>query len=340
MKRYLSCSLLFLLILSLLFAAGCTQNPPPPTPPSGQVPSVTQSPVIPVTELKPVTKEELVEFVRRAVSYAKTEGREKAIEEFDEKNGSFFEGQLYIYAYDFNGITLAHPVNPEKIGLSRLNEKDAAGGLFIRDLRDAALNGSGFVEYYYINPTHNNTIEKKLGYVMKVDDTWWLGSGIYAGTAGFATQSPGTPSIPGELKTFVDEAAGFVKSNGRTTAIAEFNNLSGTFIQNDLYVFAYDYNGTTLAYPYRPDLIGMNRINATDVTGKYHIREMVTVAKNGSGTVSYFSENPFRNNATELKTSYLVDVDGTWFVGAGTYIAPGPGTILGSPVPSTTWWAY
>ena len=93
----------------------------------------------------------------------------------------FSEESLYIYAYDYNGTTIAHPVNPEKIGVNRLNETDVYGNLFIKNLREAAYNGSGFSEYYYINPLHNNAIEKKLGYVEKVDDYWWLGSGIYAG---------------------------------------------------------------------------------------------------------------------------------------------------------------
>lgn len=312
MKRYLSCPLLILLIVSLFFTAGCTQVPHPLVGPD-QVPSVTPPPPLPGTIIQPVTREELVAFVRRAVSYAKTEGREKALSEFDKKNGSFFEGELYIYAYDFNGTTIAHPVNPEKIGVNRLSEKDAAGGLFIRDLRDAALNGSGFVEYYYINPTHNNAIEKKLGYVMKVDDTWWLGSGIYAGPESM---------VDNRTRQLVAEAKSYALSRGKSYAIAEFNNISGIFVRNDLYVFAYDYNGTTLAYPYRPDLIGVNRMNATDVTGKNHIREMVQTARNGSGTVYYFTNNPSHNNTTELKASYLMDVDGTWFVGAGTYIAP------------------
>lgn len=186
MKRYLSWSVLLLFIVFFLLGAGCTQDPQTAAPP-GQVPTVTTSIVFPVTTIPPETKEELVAFVQRAASYAKTEGKAKALSEFNKKNGSFFEGQLYIYAYDFNGTTLAHPVNPEKIGVNRLREKDAAGNFFIRELRDMALNGSGFVEYYYINPTHNNATEKKLGYVMDVDDTWWLGSGIYAGTAGFST---------------------------------------------------------------------------------------------------------------------------------------------------------
>jgi signal transduction histidine kinase len=74
-------------------------------------------------------------------------------------------------------------VNPEKIGINRLNEMDAEGNLFITDLRYAAYNGTGFATYAYINPMHNNTVEKKLGYAMKVDESWWLGSGIYIGPA-------------------------------------------------------------------------------------------------------------------------------------------------------------
>ena len=195
MNVYLPCSLLLLLTLLLLLVAGCTEYSLP-TMPADQGPTGASSPVLTGIPLKTVTREELVAFVQRAVWYAKIEGKAEALAAFDKTNGSFFEGQLYIYAYDFNGTTIAHPVNPEKIGVNRLNEKDAVGNLFIRELRDAALNGSGFVEYYYINPTHNNTIEKKLGYVIKVDDSWWLGSGIYAGTAGSTTPSPGVPETP------------------------------------------------------------------------------------------------------------------------------------------------
>jgi cytochrome c len=122
---------------------------------------------------------EMVTFVHEATDYAKKNGKEAACREFSDRNGSFFRGSQYIYAYDFNGITLAHPLQKDLIGKSRLMEKDPAGDLFIRNLRDAAVNGTGFVVFHYINPAHNNTPEKKLGFVEKVDDTWWLGSGIY-----------------------------------------------------------------------------------------------------------------------------------------------------------------
>ena len=178
-----------ILLIAFLLCTGCTQGPPAPSPAQTTVPTAagtaTDIASLPATTATPLvaTKEEMVAFVKEAVTYAQQNGKEKALAEFSNKNGSFFRGVLYIYAYDINGTTLAHPVNPEKIGVNRLNERDAHGNLFIQDLRQAAINGTGFATYYYINPTHNNAEEKKLGYAMSVDPTWWLGSGIYQGPA-------------------------------------------------------------------------------------------------------------------------------------------------------------
>lgn len=178
-----------ILIILFLISAGCTQDQAKATTPvqvpALTIPTVTEpaSPVATTVALTVATKEEMVAFVKEAVAYARQNGKEKSLMEFSNKNGSFFRGVLYIYAYDINGTTIAHPVNPEKIGVNRLYEKDAEGNLFIQDLRQAAINGTGFATYYYINPVHNNTVEKKLGYAMSVDPTWWLGSGIYQGPA-------------------------------------------------------------------------------------------------------------------------------------------------------------
>ena len=173
-----------ILTVLFLFSAGCTQAPAQTqAPPAEGTTIVTFSPAITPAAMQNATKEEMVAFVQEAVAYAKQNGKEKALAEFSNRNGSFFRGVLYIYAYDYNGTTIAHPVNPEKIGINRLNEMDAEGNLFITDLRYAAYNGTGFATYAYINPMHNNTVEKKLGYAMKVDESWWLGSGIYIGPA-------------------------------------------------------------------------------------------------------------------------------------------------------------
>ena len=195
-----------ILIIFFLICAGCTQGQvtTPVQVPTSTVPTVLE-PVSPVaTTVVPTvaTKEEMVAFVKEAVAYARQNSKEKSLAEFSNKNGSFFRGVLYIYAYDINGTTIAHPVNPEKIGVNRLNEKDAEGNLFIQDLRQAAINGMGFATYYYINPIHNNTVEKKLGYAMSVDPTWWLGSGIYQGPADTPIAPAGNISVASAATTY------------------------------------------------------------------------------------------------------------------------------------------
>ncbi|MDO9325073.1 MAG: cache domain-containing protein [Methanoregula sp.] len=180
--------LMGILIIALLICAGCSQGQAPtlaqtPVLPATVTPGEPASPTVTTTVYQAATKEEMVAFVKEAITFARLNGKEKALAEFSNPKGSFFRGELYIYAYDYNGTTIAHPVNPEKIGVNRFNEKDAEGKLFIQDLRQTAYNGTGFSTYDYINPVDNNTVERKLSYAMSVDNTWWLGSGIYRGPA-------------------------------------------------------------------------------------------------------------------------------------------------------------
>ncbi len=300
-----------LIAILLLVAAGCTV-------PSSQVkqgPDPAATPTPAPTGGETATRTEMVAFVKEAVQYARAEGKERALAEFDKRNGSFFRGVLYIYAYNLSGTTVAHPVNPEKIGVNRLNETDARGNLFIRDLRDTVVaEGKGFVRYYYINPVHGNAIEAKLGYVETVDGEWWLGSGIYEDDS-----LPLVEGVPDRLVMFVRHAKAYSILNGREAALSAFNEVNGSFVRGDEYIFANDYNGTTLAWPYRPDLIGMNRFNATDPQGFPHIQAMIAAARNGSGVVTYVSPDPLRNNTPANKTSYVMDVDGNWFLGSGVY---------------------
>jgi cytochrome c len=178
--KNMSLQLLIVVLLGLaLVTAGCTQSQPAVVTPAPSTIAATATTAAPAQVTAYTSNETLVAFVQSAVAYAKTHNKEAALKEFSNPNGSFVQGELYIYAYDFNGTTLAHPFNPEKIGVNRLTEPDAKGGLFITDLRNAAMNGSGYVRFYYINPAHNRAVEPKLGYVEKVNDDWFLGSGVY-----------------------------------------------------------------------------------------------------------------------------------------------------------------
>ncbi|NLD57459.1 MAG: histidine kinase, partial [Methanomicrobiales archaeon] len=209
-------SVITVIILALLIlSSGCTG----PASPAGPVP--LEKPVF----VNATTNETLVAFVHEAVAYAKIHGKDAALAEFSNPEGSFVRGELYIFAYDFASTTLAHPFSPEKIGINRMNEPDAFGNLYAQGFIDAINKGDGFVWFYYKNPAHNDSIEKKLGYVAKVDDDWWLGSGVYYGPAEpVIPPIQKSPSTTQEIKDFVDSAVAYAQENGKDAALAMFND--------------------------------------------------------------------------------------------------------------------
>lgn len=124
-------------------------------------------------------KTELVSFVESALAYARENGKDKALVEFSNKTGSFVRGDLYIYAYDFNGTCLAHPFKPDWIGKNKLDVTDSNGVPSLRNTLNVAREGKGFTYFIFPNPAHENRDEFKIAYAMKVDENWFLGSGIY-----------------------------------------------------------------------------------------------------------------------------------------------------------------
>lgn len=127
---------------------------------------------------KPSKREEVEAFVADAVEFARENGREKALAVFSDPNGEFTRGDLYIYAYDFNCVVIAHGGDQSLIGKDLTNYKDPNGLLVIQELRKLAEKGGGWLDYVWDNPETDKQ-QQKYGYVEKVDDTWWLGSGYY-----------------------------------------------------------------------------------------------------------------------------------------------------------------
>jgi signal transduction histidine kinase len=258
---------------------------------------------------------ELVAFVEEAAAYAHTNGKDRALMEFSNKTGKFVRGDLYIYAYDFQGTNIAHPFKSDWIGKNKMNITDSNGIPYIKNLVKVAREGKGFTYFIFPNPAHGNRDEFKIGYAMKVDDEWWLGSGIYLSnmSANFSEQ------YRSDLIGFVDSAVKYVREKGKEEALKEFNNRNGTFFKDDLYVFAYDFSGRNLALPTQPSLIGTDRIDATDPNGVKFVRDMVDLAKEGSGFTYYIYPDPAKNMTQRLKLIYVERVDDTWWLGAGLH---------------------
>jgi cytochrome c len=131
----------------------------------------------------PPTKAEVVAFVEKAVAYVKANGKEKALKEFGDPKGEFIKGELYLYAYDLKGVCLAHATMPDRVGKEFANEKDSKGYAVMQEcLRIMAAKDRGWFRFHWLNPA-TGKIEPKLGYIMKMDNSWFLGSGTYGAEA-------------------------------------------------------------------------------------------------------------------------------------------------------------
>jgi signal transduction histidine kinase len=116
------------------------------------------------------------------------------------------------------------------------------------------------------------------------------------------------------------EAAQLISEKGVDAAITEINNKSGKFVWKDTYVFLMDLQGTMLAHPMSPSLIGKNLLATPDKSGKMLFVEFVDVAKkDGSGWVDYMWPKPGEETPSK-KISYIYRVPGQdYLLGAGIY---------------------
>ncbi len=306
--------LVAIVALAAILAAGCTSPPAPNQ--SGVTLTITQPPGCRTA----TSAEEMVAFVEKAFEFAKVEGKEAALAEFNNPSGQFVDGELYIFAYGVDGTTLALPFQPQLVGTNRWNFTDVAGNHPVTDVVGAAQSGGGFVHFVYQDPSDNNTVKPKLGYAMLVDQDWLVGSGIYnANEADPFIRRGENPQVRANLTSFVNEAVSYARSRGKTAALQEFNDPNGSFVRGDLYVFALANNGTNLAHPFRPELVGTDRSGAQDSLGVNYTRIQSLIAQRGGGFVFYRYPNPAHNMTPESKMSYVAPVDDTWYVGAGVY---------------------
>jgi polar amino acid transport system substrate-binding protein len=267
------------------------------------------------------TVEALVAFVEKAFEYAREQGKEAALAVFNDRNGRFVEGELYLFAYDIRGTTLAHPFQPELLGKNRWNVTDRDGTPIIRNLVSAAQSGGGFVRYLYLDPHDNDRIKPKLSYAMLVDRDWIIGSGTYGADEGDPFVRVGSdPATRDGLRAFVGEAIAYARRHGRTAALREFNDRNGTFVRGNLYIYAYDEQGTTLALPFQPELIGTSLAGLRDAYGVATNRIQTLLAQQGGGFSFLHYHNPAHAMAVEPKMCYAAPVDDTWWLGAGIYV--------------------
>ncbi len=129
----------------------------------------------------------------------------------------------------------------------------------------------------------------------------------------------GLTVTPEELKAFVTNAYLYAQKEGKTAALAAFNDPKGSFIDGELYIFAGTMDGTVLSVPYQPELIGENAWFAEDPAGVKYVQRTIARAQQGGGYVLYLYPNPTVGYSTELKLSNVIPIDNEWYIGAGLY---------------------
>ncbi|OGI10897.1 MAG: hypothetical protein A2Y40_10310 [Candidatus Margulisbacteria bacterium GWF2_35_9] len=130
------------------------------------------------TDLKE-KRDQLKTFVNSAVDYYVANGEEAAMKAFNEKDGQFQKGDLYIFANTFEGVTLAH-INEKLIGKTVIKLKDAKQSYFIEEqIKICKEKGEGWNEYYWTHPV-KKAVALKITYIKRIPGKdIYVGAGLY-----------------------------------------------------------------------------------------------------------------------------------------------------------------
>lgn len=127
------------------------------------------------------TEKEARAMLDHGIAYIKAHGAEEAFKAFsDPGNKEFHDRDLYLYAYDFKGVNIAHGANAKMIGKNFFELKDIGGKVIIQEMIDIAkTKGTGTTEYMWTNP-ETKKAQPKLGFVTKIPGLdGFLGTGVY-----------------------------------------------------------------------------------------------------------------------------------------------------------------
>jgi len=126
------------------------------------------------------TRDEAKVMVDAAVEHVKKVGPEQAFKDFtDKSNKTWQKKDLYVFAYNLDGVNVAHGANEKLIGKNLIDLKDPNGKPLIQELRATAQKGGGWVEYDWPHP-QSKKIESKVSYVRKLANfDGFVGVGVY-----------------------------------------------------------------------------------------------------------------------------------------------------------------
>lgn len=129
---------------------------------------------------------------------------------------------------------------------------------------------------------------------------------------------PALAADPAVAIAMVDKGLAYLQKHGKDALIKEINNKSPEFVSEVTYLTVRALDGTQLAHPTNPKLVGKNMVVLPDADGKLFRKEIIDLAKTkGKGWVDYRYNNP-TTGEIERKSTYFVK-DGDVILEAGIY---------------------
>ena len=123
-------------------------------------------------------KDDAIAMVKKAVTFIKEKGVDKAYPEFTAKDAKFIDRDLYVVVYQLDGKVLAHGSNAKFVGKDLIDAQDVDGKLYVKErVEMAAKQPTFWQDYKFVNPV-TKKIEPKQMYCEKVENTA-VCAGIY-----------------------------------------------------------------------------------------------------------------------------------------------------------------
>jgi len=109
----------------------------------------------------------------------------------------------------------------------------------------------------------------------------------------------------------VQKGVAYIKANGKDKAYAEISNKHGQFVDRDLYLTVWQFDGKVLAHGANEKMVGKMLIDMKDIDGKPFVRERMQLAKTKA---SFWQDYKFTNPVSkkvEPKAMYCERLDET-----------------------------
>ena len=127
--------------------------------------------------LRQGSADEALSLVQRAVALYQQQGP-RALAEITERSKEFTDRDMYVFAFDRQGIYRALSGKPEKVNTAVKDNPGVDGAKLVADAFEQASHGGGWVDYAFTNP-QSGKVDMKTSYVLPVSNDLIIGCGVY-----------------------------------------------------------------------------------------------------------------------------------------------------------------